>query len=378
MRPTVPLLLLALFTLPSCAYAVPTHVNTASAGAVRIETVARNLEHPWGLAFLPDGRMLVTERPGRLRVVSQQGQISAPVSGVPAVFARGQGGLLDVALGPDFQTSRMIYLSYAEQGPDGDAGTAVARGRLNDAGTALDDVQVIFRQVPKVSGGNHFGSRLVFSRDGKLFITMGERFKFEPAQDLGGDLGKIARINPDGSVPNDNPFVGRQGVRPEIWSYGHRNIESAHLHPQTGALWIAEMGPRGGDELTQPEAGRNYGWPLVSAGTHYNGTPIPDPSTRPDLAQSTHYWVPSISPSGMAIYTGDLFPAWRGSLLIGGLTASGIVRVTLNNGAYAGEERIRLNARVRDVRQGPDGAVYVLIDDDDAPLLRLTPFNPPR
>ncbi len=361
----------AIAAAPQAVTAQDRTIDTQT-GRLRIEIVARPLAHPWGLAFLPDGRMLVTERPGRLRIVSGDGRISEPLAGVPRVFAQGQGGLLDVALDPNFASNRLVYLSYAEPG-EGGAGTAVARGRLNEAGTAIENASVIFRQQPKVSGSAHFGSRLVFARDGTLFVTLGERFKFEPAQDLTSHLGKIVRINPDGSVPSDNPFVGRAGVRPEIWSYGHRNVQGATLHPQTGALWQVEHGPRGGDELNIAEAGRNYGWPLVSWGRHYNGEDIPDPPTRPDLAQSIRQWTPVISPTGIVFYTGDMFPAWRGNLLIGGLTAQGIVRLTLDGQRVTGEERIALGARVRDVRQGPDGAVYVLTDRSDGEVLRLTP-----
>jgi aldose sugar dehydrogenase len=342
----------------------------APSGQVRVETIARGLVHPWGLAFLPDGQMLVTERPGRLRLVSRDGGVSAPLAGVPRVFARGQGGLLDVALAPDFTSSRWVYLSYAEPGGGG-AGTAVARGRLGPAG--LQDVQVIFRQVPKVDGANHFGSRLMLSRDGRLFVTLGDRFKFNPAQDLASHLGKIVRINPDGSVPADNPYARSQGARPEIWSYGHRNVQGAALHPSTGVLWVHEMGPRGGDELTIAQAGRNYGWPLVSWGRHYDGRAIPSPSTRPDLAGSLRQWTPVIAPSGMTFYTGSLFPAWRGSLLIGGLVARGVVRLTLQGQQVTGEERIALGQRIRDVRQGPDGAVYLLTDEASGEILRLSP-----
>lgn len=364
--------LAALSIVWGCAPASAQRQINTQAGLVRVDTVVTGLEHPWGLAFLPDGRMLVTERPGRLRVATMQGALSPPVAGTPAVFARGQGGLLDVALEPEFASSRMVYLSYAEAG-EGGAGTAVARGRLNEAATALENLQVVFRQVPKVDGANHFGSRLVFARDGTLFITTGERFKFEPAQDLSSHLGKIIRINRDGSVPRDNPFVGRAGARPEIWSYGHRNVQGATLHPETGVLWEHEMGPRGGDELNIPEAGKNYGWPLVSWGDHYNGTAIPRPPTRPEFADAVWHWTPAISPSGMTFYTGDLFPAWRGNLLIGGLTARGIVRVALDGRRVTGEERLELNVRIRNVRQGPDGAVYALTDQSDGVILRLAP-----
>jgi aldose sugar dehydrogenase len=343
-------------------------------GKVRIETVARGLERPWGLAFLPDGRMLVTERPGRLRVVSREGGISEPLRGVPGVFAQGQGGLLDIALAPDFRQSRLVYLTFAEPGEGGTAGTAVVRGRLNDAATGLDATEVIFRQEPKVVGPNHFGSRIVFTRDGRqMFVTLGERNKFDPAQDISQHLGSVVRLNPDGTVPRDNPFVGRPGAKGEIWSFGHRNIQAAALHPQTNQLWIAEMGPRGGDELNRPEPGKNYGWPEVSWGNHYSFRDIPDPPTRPEFADAVHQWTPVIAPSGMAFYTGDLFPEWKGSLLIGGLSAAAVVRVTLSGDAFSSEERISLGARVRDVRQGPDGSVLALTDERNGAVLRLTP-----
>ncbi len=342
------------------------------AGAVAIETVADGLDSPWGLAFLPDGRMLVTERPGRLRVVTADGTISAPVSGLPTIEAPGQGGLLDVALDPAFPETGVIYVAFVEPG-DGGVSTAVARGRL--AGTNLLDVEVIFRQVPKLPGRHHFGSRLAFAPDGTLFVTLGERNEFEPAQDNTNHLGTIVRINPDGSVPADNPFIGRSDALPEIWSYGHRNVQGAAIHPETGKLWAHEFGPRGGDELNIPEAGKNYGWPLVSWGRHYWGGGIPDPPTRPDLAQSIYHWTPVISPSGMTFYTGDLFPDWRGNLLIGGLTSQGVVRLSLDGERVTDEERIDMETRIRNVRQGPDGAVYLLVDGSDGAVLRLTPAS---
>ncbi|HYI91820.1 MAG TPA: PQQ-dependent sugar dehydrogenase, partial [Beijerinckiaceae bacterium] len=314
--------------------AAQTRLKTDKA-EILVETVAGGLNHPWGFAFLPDAGMLVTERPGRLRLVAADGKVSPALAGVPSVYAQGQGGLLDVALAPDFAASRLVYLSFAEAG-EGGASTAVARGRLNEAATALEDTKVIFRQQPKVTGGNHFGSRLAFGRDGKLFVTTGERFKFDPAQDVSNHIGKILRINPDGSVPQDNPFAGRAGARPEIWSYGHRNIQSAAIHPATGALWEVEHGPRGGDELILAEPGRNYGWPLVRWGRHYDGRDIPDPPTRPDLAGSVHEWTPVIGPSGMAFYTGEAFPAWRGDVLIGGLVSQGLVRVSLEGTRMTG------------------------------------------
>jgi aldose sugar dehydrogenase len=344
----------------------------------QVTTVAEGLEHPWGLTFLPDERMLVTERPGRLRLVTKDGQVSPPLKGLPQVYAEGQGGLLDVTLDPNFASNRLVYISYAEPGEGGVAGTAVARGRLNEAATALEGVQVVFRQEPKVKGPNHFGSRLVFSPDGKLFITTGERFAFRPAQNLATDLGKIIRINPDGSVPKDNPFVGREGVRPEIWSYGHRNVQGAAINPETGALWTDEFGPMGGDEINIPEAGHNYGWPLVSWGQHYNGDNIPDPPTRPDLAQPIYYWNPVISPSGMTFYTGNAFPTWRGNLLIGGLSAQALVRLTLDGAQVTDEQRFAMDDRIRDVNQGPDGFLYLLTDSSDGRILRIAPsYVPP-
>jgi glucose/arabinose dehydrogenase len=345
-------------------------VINAQSGRIKVTTLASGLQHPWGLAFLPDGRMLVTERPGRLRVVTAKGDLSQPLQGVPRVFAQGQGGLLDVALDPNFGANRLVYLSFSEPGQGG-ASTAVARGKLGDAG--LSDVRVVFRQQPKVGHGNHFGSRLVFGRDGTLFITTGDRYQFDPAQDLSTHIGKVLRINPDGSVPKDNPFVGRNDAKPEIWSYGHRNSQGAALHPRTGELWESEHGPRGGDEINIALAGKNYGWPLVSWGNHYSGQPIPKPNTRPDLTDAVYQWTPVIAASGLAFYTADAFPAWRGNLLSGGLVSRGIVRLTLDGRKVTGEERIGLGSRIRDVDQGPDGAVYVLTDEDNGRILRLAP-----
>src|SRR5512139_2360510 len=276
-------------------------------GVVRADTVARGLEHPWGLAFLPDGRMLVTERPGRLRLVSKDGRVSAPLAGLPAVQARGQGGLLDVALDPRFAENRLVYLSYADASDGGTAGTAVARGRLGEGG--IEDARVIYRQRPKVSGSNHFGSRLVFARDGTLFVTQGERYAYrDAAQDLASGLGKIVRIHPDGTVPADNPFVGRAGAQPEIWSYGHRNVQGAALHPETGQLWVVEHGPRGGDEVNTPEAGKNYGWPVITYGAEYWGPKIGEGTAKPGMEQPLYYWDPVIAPSGLLFYTGDAIP----------------------------------------------------------------------
>jgi glucose/arabinose dehydrogenase len=343
-------------------------------GVVRVETVARGLEHPWALEFLPDGRMLVTERPGRLRLVDRSGRISGPLAGVPEVEVGGQGGLLDVALDPKFAENRLVYLSYAEL-REGGAGTAVARGRLDEG--RLEAVRVIYRQQPKVAGGNHFGSRLVFARDGKLFVTQGERADYrEQAQDLSSHLGKIVRINADGSVPDDNPFAGKAGARPEIWSYGHRNIQAAAIHPETGQLWTVEHGARGGDELNHPEAGKNYGWPVITYGVDYSGLKIGEGTAKEGMEQPVYFWDPVIAPSGMLFYTGDAFPAWKGSVLVGSLQPGALVRLELENGKVAREERYEeggLGTRIRDVRQGPDGLVYVLTDEGNGRVLRVLP-----
>jgi glucose/arabinose dehydrogenase len=343
------------------------------AGTIKVETVATGLSHPWGLAFLPDGRMLVTERSGTLRLVSKDGKLSPALSGVPKVVVAGQGGLLDVAIDPDFKSNNLVYLTYSEPG-EGGAGTAVARGKLGESG--LDGVEVIFRQEPKVEGGNHFGSRLAFAPDGKLFVTLGERFTFTPAQDLTNDLGKIVRLNPDGSVPKDNPFVGRTDARPEIWSYGHRNPQGAAIHPETGKLWETEFGPMGGDELNIPQAGQNYGWPVVSWGSHYDGRAIPKPPSHPEFADAIYHWNPVISPSGITFYTADAIPAWKGNLLIAALSGQAIVRLTLDGEKVVDEERIPMGARIRDVVQGPDGAVYALTDEGNGEILRLIENSP--
>ena len=342
----------------------------------RVVTVADDLEHPWGLAFLPDGRMLVTERPGRLRIVQPDGRLSAPVAGVPGVAASGQGGLLDVALAPDFPQSRMIYLSYAEPGDGGTAGTTVARGQFSDSG--LQDMQVIFRQEPKVRGGAHFGSRLVFTPDGYLFITTGERGRGDMSQDISRHQGKVIRLRPDGTVPPDNPFVGRANARPEIWSYGHRNVQGAALHPVTGALWTVEHGAMGGDELNIPRPGRNYGWPVITYGLDYSGARIGEGTAKEGMEQPVHYWDPSIAPSGLMFYTGDRFPEWRGNLFVGALNFQLLARLELDGDRVVAEERLLqgFRQRIRDVVQGPDGLIYLLTDEDDGRVLRLEPVSP--
>lgn len=344
----------------------------SAAGPLAVATVAEGLEHPWGLAFLPDGRMLVTERPGRLRVVDQAGPVSPPLAGVPEVYARGQGGLLDVAIDPDFAVNGYVYLSYAEPGGAG-GGTAVARARL--AGDRLEDLQVIFRQVPKLDSGHHFGSRLVFLRDGTLIVTLGDRNMRDYIADMTSHVGKLVRINRDGSVPADNPFVGQQGYAPELYSLGHRNVQGAALNPATGDIWTVEHGARGGDEVNIPRPGRNYGWPVISYGREYSGFKIGEGTEKPGLEQPVHYWDPSIAPSGMEFYTGDAVPAWRGNVFVGALKGEMLVRLTLDGDRVVGEERLLedLDERIRDVVQGPDGALYLLTDDDDGRILRVAP-----
>jgi aldose sugar dehydrogenase len=338
----------------------------------RVSDVARGLEHPWGLAFLPDGRLLVTERPGRLRLVEPGVRLSDSLAGVPAVAAGGQGGLLDVALSPGFAQDRLVYLSFSEPGAGG-ASTAVARGRLGERG--LEGTEVVWRQLPKVNSTFHWGSRLVFRADGTLFVTVGDRMSHrEAAQDLAVTIGKIVRINPDGSAPRDNPFVGREGVRPEIWSYGHRNVQAATLDVG-GELWTVEHGARGGDELNNPQPGRNYGWPVITYGVDYSGARIGVGTSRPGMEQPLYYWDPVIAPSGALFYRGDRFPQWRGDLFVGSLQPGGLVRLRLASNRVALEERYTLEPteRIRDVRQGPDGLIYLLTDNPRGRILRLEP-----
>ncbi|MGG7055312.1 PQQ-dependent sugar dehydrogenase [Nitrosomonas sp. ANs5] len=337
-----------------------------------VKTVATGLNFPWGMAFLPDGRLLVTERVGRLRIVSPEGDVSDPVQGVPAVYSEKQGGLLGVAIDPDFARNRTIYLSYAErQGRL--AGTAVARAEL--AGLALKNLRVIFRQQPKTRGAQHFGSRLVFAPDGNLFVTLGDRAEYmREAQRIENHLGTLIRIRPDGTVPADNPFVNNPQAKPEIWSYGHRNIQGAARHPETGAIWIHEHGPRGGDEINIPKSGKNYGWPEASYGTHYWMAPIKDEHAEQGFEEPIYYWTPSIAPSGMAFYTGKLFPAWRGNLFVGALAGKQLVRLVTDGERIVQEEQLLKNyARIRDVEQGPDGALYLLTDEVNGKLIKLVP-----
>lgn len=344
-------------------------------GTLQVHTVAEGLANPWALAFLPEGQgFLVSERPGNLRRVSEDGTISAPLAGVPEVYAVGQGGLLDVVLSPDFAKDRLVYLSYAEAG-DGAAGTTVGRGRLSADATALEDFEVIFRQQPKLSSGTHFGSRLVFDRDGHLFIALGDNNNRPTAQALDKLQGKLVRIFPDGSIPQDNPFVGQDGARAEIWSYGHRNQQGAALNPWTGRLWTHEHGPRGGDEINIPEAGKNYGWPLATHGINYSMQPIPEAQgeTVAGTEPPHHVWAKSPAISGMAFYDGQRFVAWQHNLFIGALAGQSLIRLQLQGDEVVHEERLlqSLNARIRDVRQGPDGYLYLLTDAPNGQLLRL-------
>ncbi len=343
--------------------------------AAKVETVAKGLEHPWALAFLPDGRMLVTERPGRLRIVSKDGKLSPAVAGVPVVAARGQGGLLDVALDPRFADSGSIYLTYAEPRGGNTNATALARARFVLAGDSgrLEEFRVLFRQQPAWDSGHHFGSRIAFSRDGALFVTLGERSAArDEAQNPANHIGKVVHLNADGTAHASNPKL--PGWAPENWSIGHRNVQAAAIHPATGKLWTAEHGARGGDEVNIPEAGRNYGWPVISYGREYSGGRIGVGAAKDGMQQPVYYFDPSIAPSGMAFYTSDVVPEWKGSLFVGALAQMHLNRLVLDGDKVVGEERLltELRARIRDVRQGPDGALWLLTDSADGKVLRVT------
>lgn len=358
---------------PSAASAAAT--PAVPGDRLQVREIAGGLEHPWAVAPLPDGGFLVTERPGRLRRVSAAGELSEAIANVPEVWAKGQGGLLDVVTAPDFETSRRIYLSYAEPGPDGTAGTAVATAILD--GNALTGVKRIYQQQPKLEGPNHFGSRIAFDGKGHLFISQGDRNDRPTAQKLDMLQGKIVRLKLDGSVPADNPFVGQAGARPEIWSYGHRNAQSLAIDPRTGALWEAEHGPRGGDEINLPEPGANYGWPIATHGINYSGLAIPEAvgESAPGMEPPHHVWEKSPGLSGMAFYTGRPESAWNDSLLLGALADGSLIRLSLDGNRITGEERLLkdLGVRVRDVRVGPDANVYVVTDQADGRLLQLVP-----
>lgn len=347
----------------------------SSAGELTVETVASGLENPWGLAFLPDGRMLVTERPGRLRLVETDGKLSRPISGLPNVMARGQGGLLGIALDPAFAQNRLVYLSFSEPRSGGN-GTSVTRGRLNEQGTALSGVEVIFRQMPTISSNMHFGSRLVFDRTGALFVTVGDRYsQRDQAQNPANHIGKVIRIRPEGGTPAGNPK--KDGWAPENWSIGHRNVQGAALHPETGQLWTAEHAARGGDEINTPKAGLNYGWPLITYGVDYSGAKIGEGTAKPGMEQPLFYWDPSIAPSGAAFYTGPVWPTWKNSLFVGALAGQMLVRLSTQGETVTGEERLLtdIGARIRDVVQGPDGLLYLLSDDADGKVLRVRPVQ---
>jgi glucose/arabinose dehydrogenase len=347
----------------------------SSAGQLDVQTVASGLVNPWSLAFLPDGRMLVTERPGRMRLVTTEGQLSPPLKGVPEVFASRQGGLLDVVIDKSYAQSKTIYFCFAER-TGGGGRTAVARAKLNDSNGRLDEVRIIFRQEGPLSSGLHYGCRIVQAGDGNLFVTLGEHFSYrDEAQNLGNHLGKLIRIAPDGSAPADNPFVGRADAKPEIFSYGHRNEQGLAINPASGDLWEIEHGPRGGDEVNIIGMGKNYGWPVIGYGIDYSGARIHESTAKDGMEQPIKYWVPSIAPSGMTFYSAKLFPKWAGSLFTGALAGKMLVRLSLNGNTVTGEERLlqNLNERIRDVRQGPDGALWLLTDNSAGRILRVSP-----
>ncbi len=361
--------------LPVASWAI-TKAPAAPASDIKVETVASGLAEPWALQFLPDDRMLVTERPGRLRIVTMNGKKSQPISGIPKVYAKGQGGLLDIRLAPDFASTRTLYFSFAEPRGGGKAATAVGRGQLvlNGDSAALVNVGVIYRQNPAVSSGRHFGSRLVFDKTGALFVTTGDRGnQSDKAQDSSVPIGKVLRITGNGKPAPGNPDL--PGWAPEVWSIGHRNIQGAVVDPATGELWTVEHGAQGGDELNNPQKGSNYGWPVISYGRHYSGGKIGEGTNKPGMEQPVYYWDPSIATSGLSLYNGDLMPDWKGNFLVGGLAGAQLSRLVMNDGKVSHEEALltELGDRIRDVREGPDGAVYVLTDDDDGKILRISP-----
>lgn len=361
-------LLLALFSL--VVYG-DFKTDQPAASTLDVKKIAHGLEQPWALAFLPDGRMLVTEKPGRMRIVTADGKLSAPLAGVPKVAYKGQGGLLDVVLDPQFAKTHRIYFSYSEPRADDANGTTVAYAEL--AENSIENLKIIFQQQPAMKSDKHFGSRLAFAPDGNLFITAGERFfGMQRAQTLDNDLGKVIRVTREGAVPSDNPFVGRKDARAELWSYGHRNLQGAAINPWSGKLWTHEHGPQGGDEINIPLPGRNYGWPVITYGEQYGGGKIGEGITHKDgMEQPIHYWVPSIAPSGMAFYNATRFPQWQGNLFVGSLKFGQLVRLQLDGEKVVSEQRWDIGRRVRDVRLGPDGYLYLLTDESDGQILRV-------
>lgn len=363
----------------AAAKGVITKAPVARSSKITIETITRGLNHPWGLQYLPDGRMLVTERVGTMRLVSPDGRLSKPIANLPQVWLNGQGGLLDVALAPDFDRTGQIAFAYAYLSGAGNGGTAVATARLalNADDGSLERVTKIFTQEPAAPGGQHFGCRLVFARDRTLFIALGDRGRKDDAQDLGSHIGKVLRINIDGSVPHDNPFVGAQRQRPEIWSYGHRNIQGANLHPGTGELWTVEHGPRGGDEINIPKRAKNYGWPAIGYGIDYSGAPLHSAQARDGMEQPIYYWRPSIAPSGMAFYSSNRVPDWQGNVFVGALAGQALHRLILEGDQVVGEEVLLKDrvGRIRDVRAAPDGTLTILTDDPNGGLFRLSGHN---
>ena len=377
LSPAASLIASVIAALVATAWSAAAQANAPAPGApLRLEAVATGLEHPWGLAFLPDGRFLVTERPGRLRIVDAQGQVAPALAGVPPVVARGQGGLLDVVLDAGFARNRTLYFCFAQAGEGSTNSTALARARLSADATRLEDVRVIFSQRPRVASSLHFGCRIVQAPDGHLFLALGERYQaMQEAQNLGSHLGKVVRITTEGAPAPGNPYVGRAGVLPEIWSHGHRNPQGAILAPD-GRLWIHEHGPQGGDEINLPQPGRNYGWPVVTFGEQYGGGPIGEGLTaKPGMEPPLHHWTPSIAPSGMAFLTSDRYGAgWRGHLFVGSLKFNQLVRLELEGARVVREHRHEgVGERVRDVRQGPDGFLYLLTDNARGRLLRVLP-----
>jgi glucose/arabinose dehydrogenase len=373
LTPLRKLSLLACLALSPLVGAKTLEVKTET-GTIQVKTVAEGLQNLWGMAFLPDGRMLVTERAGRMRIVGADGTVGAPLAGLPDIYAHGQGGLLDVVLAPDFATSKRIYFSYSEPGTGGNS-TAVSYATL--AGDKLEKVTRVFSQQPKVDSSAHFGSRLVWAPDGTLFITLGDRYsQKDKAQTLDNHQGKVVRINADGTVPADNPYVKTAGALPEIWSYGHRNMQGAAINPITKKLWTGEHGPQGGDELNIDEAGKNYGWPVITYGENYGGGKIGEGTHKEGMEQPVYKWVPSIATAGFIFYTGDKFPQWKNNILLASLREQTLVRLTLDGDKITGEERLlkkELGQRFRSVVQGPDGLIYVVSDESKAKIYQLSP-----